>query len=124
MTETGRQRIWDEVLERWPLEQVRGMKRQGDTALATPDCFTSWLGSWAGIATHDIYQLHAYGQRYLGGRGDLALVYPDHEQAPALQGPIKFEGCGLFLHLLSFSMKTDTFQCHPSFQAGDWYRRQ
>ncbi|TDR39165.1 hypothetical protein DFR29_11770 [Tahibacter aquaticus] len=29
-----------------------------------------------GLAQSDFYQLHAYGQTYLQGRGDVARVYP------------------------------------------------
>ena len=29
-----------------------------------------------GLAQGDFYQLYAYGQYYLGGRGDLVLIYP------------------------------------------------
>lgn len=87
---------------------------------------TKWkrLESWAKIDRQDIYQLYAYGQRYLGGKGNLALIYPDHEKAPDLAPPITFKGCGLFLHLLSFNMKNDTFRHHPTFPAGDWYRQE
>lgn len=84
---------------------------------------TKWkrLESWAEIDVHDICQLYAYGHRYLGGKGNLALIYPDHEKAPDLQGPITYEGCGLVLHLLSFNVKTGTFRHHPTFPALDWY---
>jgi 5-methylcytosine-specific restriction enzyme subunit McrC len=29
-----------------------------------------------GLSQEDFYQLHAYGQTYLGGEGDIALIYP------------------------------------------------
>ncbi|EHR6441716.1 TPA: McrC family protein [Vibrio parahaemolyticus] len=32
-----------------------------------------------GISQADLYQMFAYGQKYLGGEGDLFLVYPAHE---------------------------------------------
>lgn len=87
---------------------------------------TKWkrLETWSEVDRYDIYQLYAYGQRYLNGNGHLALIYPDHEKAPVLHGPIKFEGCHLFLHLLWFSMKNDTFRHHSSFPAGEWYRQK
>lgn len=28
----------------------------------------------------DLYQMFAYGQKYLGGKGDLFLIYPAHEE--------------------------------------------
>lgn len=84
---------------------------------------TKWkrLEKWAEIDRHDIYQLYAYGQRYLNGKGHLALIFPAHERAPALTTPVKFEGCELFLHLLSFDMEADRVRHHPSFPANDWY---
>ncbi|MBD5538740.1 MAG: McrC family protein [Desulfovibrio sp.] len=105
------------------------LRLRPDITLTHPDgrqmiLDTKWkcLERWAEIATQDIYQLYAYGQRCLDGRGDLALIYPDHEKAPALQNPVKFEGCGLFLHLLRFNMKKDVFLYHPSFPAGGYWR--
>lgn len=38
-----------------------------------------------GLSQADFYQLFAYGQRYLGGRGRMALVYP---QTPRFQQPL------------------------------------
>ncbi|MCF7482933.1 McrC family protein [Vibrio sp. J1-1] len=32
-----------------------------------------------GISQADLYQMFAYGQKYLGGKGDLFLIYPAHE---------------------------------------------
>ncbi|EJA7360737.1 McrC family protein [Vibrio alginolyticus] len=32
-----------------------------------------------GISQADLYQMFAYGQKYLGGEGDLFLIYPAHE---------------------------------------------
>lgn len=58
MTESERQKTWDEFLELWPLERVEGMTLPEYTALATPDCFTACLESktdnlgsiWGGYA--------------------------------------------------------------------------
>lgn len=105
------------------------LRLRPDITLTHPDgrkmiLDTKWkcLESWAEITTQDIYQLYAYGQRCLDGRGNLALIYPDHEKAPDLQNPIKFEGCELFLHLLRFNMKKDVFLHHSSFPAGRYWR--
>ncbi|GAO96694.1 hypothetical protein PSA5_28270 [Pseudomonas syringae pv. actinidiae] len=39
--------------------------------------FDSELGSKNyGLSQADFYQLFAYGQKYLGGQGDLVLIYP------------------------------------------------
>ncbi|MDF1690444.1 MAG: McrC family protein [Cycloclasticus sp.] len=32
-----------------------------------------------GISSSDMYQLFAYGKKYLGGKGDLFLIYPENE---------------------------------------------
>ncbi|MCH5276366.1 MAG: McrC family protein [Desulfovibrionaceae bacterium] len=36
-----------------------------------------------GINQSDVYQIFAYGQKYLGGEGDMALIYPKHRGFPA-----------------------------------------
>lgn len=38
-----------------------------------------------GLAQADFYQLFAYGQRYLQGRGQMALIYP---QTPDFSAPL------------------------------------
>lgn len=103
------------------------LRLRPDIALTRPDgrqliLDTKWkrLENWADIAASDIYQLYAYGQRYLKGKGNLALIYPHHEKAPDFSNPIKFEGCDLFLHLLAFNMKEDRLLHHSSFPAREW----
>ncbi len=43
-----------------------------------------------GLSQADFYQLYAYGQRYLDGEGDMALVYPRTERFAAPLGPFAF----------------------------------
>lgn len=45
MTDTKRQKVWDEFLKLWPPERVKRMTLPEYTALASPDCFTSCLAS-------------------------------------------------------------------------------
>jgi 5-methylcytosine-specific restriction enzyme subunit McrC len=41
-----------------------------------------------GLSQADLYQLNAYGQTYLGGKGDLWLVYPLTSHSPKLNEPM------------------------------------
>lgn len=43
MSESERQKIWDDFLKLWPVEKVKTMTLPGYTALGTPDCFTTCL---------------------------------------------------------------------------------
>lgn len=48
------------------------------------------LSSRFGISQHDVYQLFAYGHKYLQGKGDMALIYPMHHGFPILEAPFRF----------------------------------
>jgi 5-methylcytosine-specific restriction enzyme subunit McrC len=56
-----------------------------------------------GLAQSDLYQLFAYGQRYLGGVGQMALIYPRTATFQAPFSPFDFGG-GLNLHVLPFDL--------------------
>lgn len=60
-----------------------------------------------GLAQGDFYQLHAYGQSYLDGEGDVALIYPKtdsfREPLPVFDFP---KSKGLRLWVLPFCLKT------------------
>lgn len=43
-----------------------------------------------GLSQSDFYQLFAYGMKYLGGKGDLALIYPRHLPFNAPLEPFSF----------------------------------
>lgn len=43
-----------------------------------------------GLSQTDFYQMFAYGHKYLGGKGELYLVYPAHEQFEHMLGPFNF----------------------------------
>lgn len=59
-----------------------------------------------GLSQSDFYQLYAYGQKYLDGVGDMALVYPKN---PRFQQPIKPFSFSdeLRLHVLPFDLDAD-----------------
>uniref|UniRef100_UPI0035AED42A McrC family protein n=1 Tax=Hylemonella sp. TaxID=2066020 RepID=UPI0035AED42A len=59
-----------------------------------------------GLSQSDIYQLFAYGKKYLGGDGRMALIYP---QTETFQGPLDvFDfGGGLTLEVLPFDLKQE-----------------
>lgn len=57
------------------------------------------------ISQADVYQLHAYGQTYLAGDGELHLVYPRTADFPAIDGPLLMKP-GLRLHIRSIDLET------------------
>ena len=59
-----------------------------------------------GLSQADFYQLFAYGQRYLGGKGELALIYPAHRKFTRPLPPFDF-GSGLHLHVVPFDLERD-----------------
>ena len=62
-----------------------------------------------GLAQADFYQLYAYGQSYLGGEGDVVLIYP---KTDTFRGPLDVfdfpKTKGLRLWVLPFSLKDRT----------------
>lgn len=78
-----------------------------------------------GISIQDVYQLYAYGWQWLGGQGDVILVYPEHDRFPHPQPPLVFqrppqllEDLPLRLLVATFDLATDSLYCHEA--AGDW----
>ena len=56
-----------------------------------------------GLSQSDFYQLFAYGQTYLGGTGDLFLVYPRTDAFSAPLPPFHFSS-SMRLHVLPFDL--------------------
>lgn len=44
-----------------------------------------------GLSQGDFYQLYAYGQKYLEGKGDMALIYPKWDKFSDTIGPFEFD---------------------------------
>lgn len=59
-----------------------------------------------GLSQSDFYQLFAYGQKYLGGTGHMALVYPRTSNLNGPLAPFEFSK-SLHLHVLPFDLATD-----------------
>ncbi|PZO20000.1 MAG: restriction endonuclease [Burkholderiales bacterium] len=59
-----------------------------------------------GLNQSDFYQLYAYGQKYLGGEGRMALVYPATERFQAPLPAFAFDE-RLHLEVLPFDLKLD-----------------
>ena len=77
-----------------------------------------------GISVQDVHQLYAYGWQWLGGQGDVVLVYPRHAHFPQ-QPPFFFrpppswpDAPALRLLVAGFDLATDALDCHAA--AGDW----
>lgn len=60
----------------------------------------------AGISQADMYQMFAYGHKYLGGAGRLALVYPAWSGFTAPLTPFRL-GEQLWLEVIPFDLATD-----------------
>lgn len=59
----------------------------------------------------DMYQLFAYGHKYMGGSGTMALVYPKSEQFASPLPPFRFMD-GLALHVLPFDLDAEELMGH------------
>ncbi|WEE21415.1 McrC family protein [Aeromonas caviae] len=58
-----------------------------------------------GLSQGDLYQLFAYGHKYLGGQGDLVLIYPSWQRFKAPLAPFHFDHDGkLRLWVLPFEL--------------------
>ncbi len=56
------------------------------------------------LSQADFYQLFAYGQKYLGGAGEMFLVYPAVSDFPMIRTPFKLSD-NLLLHVLPFDLE-------------------
>ncbi|MBV8619136.1 MAG: McrC family protein [Curvibacter sp.] len=59
-----------------------------------------------GLSQADFYQLYTYGQKYLAGRGDMALIYPRSTRFTRAMPPFHFSP-ELRLHVLPFDLDSD-----------------
>lgn len=59
-----------------------------------------------GLSQSDFYQLFAYGQKYLGGSGRMALIYPRTETFQSPLDAFDFSG-GMTLEVLPFDMNQE-----------------
>lgn len=59
-----------------------------------------------GVAQTDMYQLFAYGHRYLAGQGDMFLIYPKLPGFSAALAPFDLKG-GLRLTVVPFDLEED-----------------
>lgn len=66
-----------------------------------------------GISIQDVYQLFAYGQQWLGGQGDVLLVYPGHVAFPGSVPPLYYRNSSLKLTVATFDLATDALLCTP-----------
>lgn len=66
-----------------------------------------------GIRIQDVYQLFAYGQQWLGGDGDVLLVYPGHVAFPGSVPPLHYRNSSLKLTVATFDLTTDALLCAP-----------
>ena len=74
---------------------------------------SSGKGRNLGLSQEDFYQLYAYGQKYLDGKGDMALIYPWHGDFPQLDSPLAFSE-DLRLWVLGYDLEEDGIVMPPS----------
>lgn len=70
-----------------------------------------------GLDQGDFYQLNAYGQAYLDGHGDLALIYPRTRDFPAIGHPFQMAP-GLRVHVISLDLETGQFGAYARRKVG------
>ncbi|RTR34749.1 McrC family protein [Shewanella atlantica] len=58
------------------------------------------------LSQSDMYQLFAYGEKYLDGQGDLYLIYPKHQGFTESLACFEFTP-GLRLHVVPYDLETD-----------------
>jgi 5-methylcytosine-specific restriction enzyme subunit McrC len=67
------------------------------------------------ISQGDMYQMFAYGQKYLGGKGTLVLIYPKSETfQESIKLPFVFSDDGeakLELYVVPFDVSSDMKDC-------------
>lgn len=77
-----------------------------------------------GLDQGDFYQLHAYGQNYLDGQGDVVLIYPRtdafDEALPVFDFP---KSSGLRLWVLPYCLKERTLILPPCGSLNTWFCR-
>ena len=60
-----------------------------------------------GLSQGDFYQLYAYGEKYLNGKGSMALIYPRDANFQEPLPPFDMGG-GLILHVLPFDLDAES----------------
>jgi 5-methylcytosine-specific restriction enzyme subunit McrC len=77
-----------------------------------------------GLSQADFYQLYAYGQSYLGGKGDLVLIYPRtgsfEQPLPVFEFPIT---SGLRLWVLPFCLRSKALLVPPNSPVADAFKQ-
>lgn len=74
-----------------------------------------------GMAQSDLYQMFAYGQKYLAGQGDLVLIYP---RCSTFQAPLPVLRLGEHLRLwvVPFDLESDTLREAEASFGSPWLR--
>lgn len=78
-------------------------------------------GTHFNITPQDFYQLFAYGQTYLQGKGDMALIYPYHTAFPNVNEPFYFSP-SLRLWVLAFDLHSYKLQLPPACPLGEVFK--
>ena len=66
-----------------------------------------------GLSQSDFYQLFAYGQKYLGGHGDMFLIYPAWRKFDHEIEPFYFDE-GLKLTVVPYDLESDQLLLNES----------
>lgn len=76
-----------------------------------------------GLSQGDFYQMFAYGQKYLDGRGDMALVYPLHGDFPVMKHPFEFSS-ELRLWVVGYNLDEDCLSVPKECPLGEYLQEQ
>jgi 5-methylcytosine-specific restriction enzyme subunit McrC len=60
------------------------------------------------LSQSDMYQLFAYGEKYMEGKGELFLIYPRRQQFNHSLAPFEFKS-GLTLKVVPYDIVNDRF---------------
>ncbi len=64
-----------------------------------------------GISQSDIYQMYAYGKKYMDGKGDVYLIYPEHEKFKIELDTFSFN-VDLRLNVIPFGLQNKFISSH------------
>lgn len=122
----SRVRLRTQTAERWlcTCGERRLFQLRPDILLEHEDCQWIFDTKWKlldrqdtlyGLKQTDFYQMFAYGQQYLGGIGELALIYPKTAYFPDCPHPYCFTE-SLKLWILGFDLETEKLCTTPDME--------
>lgn len=123
-------RLTEQASRHWLCEHENAgiFRLEPDFLIEGPDFATVLDAKWKlidgadrinnyGLRQADLYQLYAYGQKYIGSVGELALIYPRTGQFDTALEPFHFAP-GLRLHVLPFDLNAENLHVPTNLAPG------